>query len=485
MTQPTRLSKSKIMSGLQCQKRLWLEVHRPDLLEITPDMQQRFDAGHVVNDAARGLYPGGAFIDSGSTDKNLVETQRLLAETDASPLFEATFIHRNVVVRADVLHRDADGCRLVEVKSAASVKDPYYPDCAVQAWVLKGAGMPLQCVSLAHINNEFVYQGDGDYHGLFTEVDLTGDIKPLLKEVPRWTKSFEQTLAGDEPSIDIGDHCTKPYDCPFMNYCAPATGAFPLAGLPGRKEIAKTLAAEGITDIRDIPDGRLGNDKQEWVRQVTIAGRAELREDAVAALHDLGWPRHYLDFETVMFAVPIWTGTRPYQPLPFQWSCHIESADGKVIHREFLDTSGEPPMRACAESLMEALGRAGPVIVYGGYEGMVIGQLMGRFPDLAEPLAALRQRLVDLLPVVRGAYYHPEMRGSWSMKAVLPTIAPHLDYSTLGEVQEGGAAGATYLELIHPKTEDNRRAQLKTDLLAYCHQDTLGLVEIMRYLTGR
>ena len=48
------LSKSKIMAGRQCEKRLWLEVYRSDLIEYGSDVEQRFAAGDDGNDMARG-----------------------------------------------------------------------------------------------------------------------------------------------------------------------------------------------------------------------------------------------------------------------------------------------------------------------------------------------------------------------------------------------------------------------------------------------
>jgi hypothetical protein len=480
-----RLSKSKILSGLQCPKRLWLEIHRPDLIpETPPEVQQRFDTGHLVNDVARALRPGGILIDTGHSDRNLKETRRLLTENPKAPLFEATFTHRNVMVRADILQRRRGRWHLTEVKSAASVKEPNLEDCAVQSWVLDGAGLNIASVHLAHINTEFVYPGGGDYQGLFVEVDVGENIGPLIKEVPRWVRDFQNLLKGKEPDIDVGDHCTRPYKCPFLDYCAPESTDYPVTCLPRGRKIAAELLAEGIDDIRDVPAGRLGNGTHEWVRRVTIAGRPEIRPEGLAALKSLPYPRYFLDFETVSFAVPIWPGTRPYQQLPFQWSCHIEDRNGKLTHQDFLDTSGEPPMRRCAEALIKALRRRGPILVYSSFEAQCLRKLAECCPDLAPALQAIGERLYDLLPVVQQGYYHPEMRGSWSLKAVLPTIAPHLDYSALGEIQEGGAAATAYLELIQPDTGEARRAQLETDLRAYCRQDTLGLVEIARRLAA-
>lgn len=106
-----------------------------------------------------------------------------------------------------------------------------------------------------------------------------------------------------------------------------------------------------------------------------------------------------------------------------------------------------------------------------------------RYPDLAAPLAAIAARLFDLLSVAREHYYHPVMKGSWSIKSVLPTIAPELDYAALGEVNNGGAAQSAYLELLNPETAPARRAQLFEALRVYCQRDTLAMVRLAQFFT--
>jgi hypothetical protein len=179
--------------------------------------------------------------------------------------------------------------------------------------------------------------------------------------------------------------------------------------------------------------------------------------------------------------VPIFAGTRPFEALPFQWSCHIENSPGEIEHAEFLDLGSAPPMRALAEHLLATLGSAGPIVVYAPYERRVLTELAARFPDLAARLAALAERIVDLHPITRRHYYHPAMHGSWSIKAVLPTVAPDLGYETLGEVRDGLAAQAAYLEAIDAKTSASRRAALRRALLDYCRHDTLALVRLVEF----
>jgi hypothetical protein len=462
VTRAFRLSKSKIISGLQCPKRLWLEIRRPELIEYSAQTQAVFASGNLVGEVARSLRPGGILIESqGNLSQALRDSEEALSGEADVTLFEGTFRHGDVLVRADVLERRDGISHLVEVKSSTSVKEYHLSDAAVQAWVIAGSGCALDSVAVAHIDSSFVYPGDGDYDGLFNEVDVTEQIGDLVAQVPRWVSGFQMMLANPLPAIATGPQCSKPFACPFITWCtqqeAEAGGLFAAfaAGPP----------AEPVPPANYLDHG------------------------AAAPIAALGWPRYYLDFETIGFAVPVWAGTRPYEQLPFQWSCHVENADGTLTHTEFVDLSGEAPMRACAESLLQALGDQGPIMTYTNYERTVLRALAARFPDLAEPLEAIGARLVDLYQITRAHYRHPDLGGSYSLKAVLPTIAPDLDYATLDEVHDGVMAQAAYLEATGrdgaamPVGEE-RRETLRRALLAYCAQDTLALVRLAHFLGG-
>jgi hypothetical protein len=209
-------------------------------------------------------------------------------------------------------------------------------------------------------------------------------------------------------------------------------------------------------------------------------------DGALHALAGLDYPRFYFDFETIDFAVPVWAGTRPYEKIPFQWSCHVERSPGAFEHRHFLDLSGNDPSRACAEALLRTLETAGPVIAYNaGFEKGVLAALAARFPDLAPALEAVIDRLADPLPVIRRHYYHREMRGSRSLKKVLPTISPDLAYDRLDEVKEGADAQNAYHEAIANGVTDARRNEIRDQLLAYCERDTWAIVVLTWFLEGR
>ncbi len=373
---------------------------------------------------------------------------------------------------------------MVEIKASASVKDGQVKDCAIQTWLIERAGIPVRSIALAVINNAFVYPGAGNYYGLFRHEDVTERVRILVRQVPDWVRDCRTVLRSAMPDVKTGGQCSDPYDCPFIEHCSEGEPPYPVKSLPGRKNVARALEAEGIFDIRDIPAGRLSRPEHKRVVRITKSGKPEINPNAKAVLKQYPYPRYYLDFETISFTVPIWPGTRPFQQIPFQWSCHVEHADGRIEPRWFLDTSGEMPARGTAESLVQTMGKKGPIFMYAPFERRVINDLTEEFPDLAPQLKRIGDRLVDLLPIVKENYYHSNMKGSWSLKAVTSCMAPEMSHAKLGEVTDGTAAQRAYIEIIAPGTDGARRDELRNKLLDYCQLDTMAMITITRKLQG-
>ena len=485
---PIAISKTKLLSYLQCPRRLWLAQYSPELEDESAIDHAAIATGHVVGAKAREVYGQGAghLVNHDRGLRNAIaETEALLAAGGSEPIFEATFDHQGLTVQVDVLDRAGAAPRVVEVKSSTQPDDHHLADCAIQVWTLRQRDLPVAGASLALIDSAFVYQGDGNYDGLFHEIDLTADVDAMLATVPGIVDGARATLASlEEPERAIGTHCTNPFPCPFFAHCAGPQGEFPVLDLGGRKDALYAWMREGFTDLRELKPEQLKGAAQLRIWQQTVAGKPWLGPELRHAVATLGFPRYFLDFETIAFAIPIWAGTRPYEQLPFQWSCHIDDGSGALRHADFLDVSGEPPMRAAAERLIATLGSDGPIVVYSGYEQRVLRELAARFPDLEPALSNLGARLFDLLPLARAHYYHPGMHGSWSIKAVLPTIGAGVDYSSLVEVRDGADAQTAYLEAIREDTPDSRRAVLSDALLAYCRLDTEALVRLVAFFAG-
>jgi hypothetical protein len=480
------LSKTKILNSIQCPKRLWLEVHKPEPAQYSETSIQIMQTGNDVHRAYRTLVPDGILIEHVDDLKTALEQTRLALKKSASaPVFEGAFQQEGVLVRADLLLVDTKGSRLVEVKAAGSVREHHLNDCAIQTWVIEREGIPIKTVELALINTSFVYPGGRDYSGLFMHTNVTEQVRTLIQQVPAWVKKCQKILNSDMPAMEDGNQCHDPYECPFFERCSVPGPDYPVKFLPYGGKVAKKLIAEGILDIRDIPENRLSSSIHERVARVTKSGTAEIHPAVTALLKRFPFPRYYLDFETVAFAVPRWPGTKPYQPIPFQWSCHLDHADGKVEHKWFLDTSGEAPTRAVADSLVKNLGRSGPIFMYTSFEKARINDLIKLVPDLAPKLRLIISRLEDLHPIVKDHYYHPRMKGSWNLKSVIECIAPEMSYTRLDEVSNGMAAQQAYLEIIDPEINAVRRKDLRKKLLEYCKLDTMAMLRITQVLQRR
>ena len=312
-----------------------------------------------------------------------------------------------------------------------------------------------------------------------------------MGQVPLWLDAAQKVLAGDMPNVSTGKHCKDPYDCPFLGHCKgldPPAPPHPIELLPdlAGKNLAKRLRqAKGYVSLLEPAPGELVGAQAALYQRIQRAhatGEGILEPVSGAALAIYGYPRYYFDFEGIDLPVPQWPGVRPYEHVPFQFSCHIELARGVFAHSEFLDLTGDDPSLPCVDKMLDAINPDdnGPIFVYSAtYEKGRLEGLAARHPQHAALMQKYIARLVDLLPIVKENFYHPEMRGSFSIKKVLRAIAPDLNYDELDEVQEGTAAQVAYLyAALDPQTTLVRKADLDMKLRIYCRQDTWAMLEL-------
>jgi predicted RecB family nuclease len=460
----SRLSKSRYLSGLQCPKRVYLEVHAPDLAsELDEGTQAVLDAGTRVGALARECYPGGARLEVQyfKVGEGLARTAGLLRASSVPAIYEGFLTFDDVLVRPDILVRTrGDRWRLIEVKSTSRVKDEHLDDLAIQEYVLRGAGLALDATSLMHVNSEYLYPGGPlDLSQLFLEEDLTEAVADRQAEVPARLTEMRQTLgASTPPAVEPDDHCFAPYECPFWAHCTEGKPARWIFHLPGRRQAYADLLARGVQTIDEIPAGYPLQPIQQRVKDNVEWIGPRLR----AALAAVKYPVHHLDFETISSAIPLYPNTRPYQSIPFQWSNHIEGADGAVRHEAYLCPDARDPRQELTVALLRSVGQQGSICTYTGYERTVLTGLAEALPEFRPDIQALGDRLWDLHPIVKAHYYHPAFAGSYSIKAVLPAVAPHLAYGDL-EIQEGSMASVQFYRMAFEEMDPVEKALAKTE----------------------
>jgi len=280
--------------------------------------------------------------------------------------------------------------------------------------------------------------------------------------------------------------------------------------------------------------------------------------DDALVLHEMSkwvYPYHLIDFETSAVALPFYSEMHPYESVAFQFSHHIMEADGSVRHaNEFLSVEpGEFPNYEFARALKNALDNDnGSVFMWSHHENSILSAILKQLsdesnkPNDAEELAVFiksvikggERAMIDLCKLAEKAYFHPDTKGSNSIKKVLPAILksskklqdiyskpiygtydgiPSLNFSNQtwltikdGEISDpyvilkeyaqdllpegvedeeegntsiisaGGAATTAYARLQFEDLNEDSRERIKSALLRYCELDTLAMVMVLQ-----
>ena len=480
------LSKTKYMSGLQCRKRLWHEVHRakkgkaliaqkkaevllaqmkagdsPTQMEAGIPIEQgktgtstarqhRLDQGNEVENLARFLYfSDGEQIDGSYPSVSVKRTSEAL-DKGATCLFRAMFKFNSVTVRCDVLKKDGDAWQLTEIKSSMlntlqRKKNDFLQELAIQKYVLEGCGLSIAQIQLMLIDSEACAYPD--LSNFFAFEDVSDEVDQIIDSIDDKVEEFKAVINSDEePQIAMGEHCNKPYRCQFTDYCQ----------LSAPKVISITQDQDEVPCIDS--------------------------EAIQACMAKLEYPIHFLDFETNNPAIPRHDGMHPYQHYPFQYSCYILFQDGKIDHYEYLHTDKSDPRQALTESLLDVVYSQGSIIAYyARFESDILEGLIDFFPDYAPALQTMIDRLWDQWEIFKYHYSHPDFHGSTSLKNVLPVLVPSLSYESLN-IHDGAEAQAIWNQLIKTENE-NERGKIIADLKTYCEQDTWAMVEILKVLS--
>ena len=500
------LSKSKYCGLWQCAKIAWLRQYKPEEAYVDETSLARFKAGNEVGDLAMGLF--GDYVEvttykeDGKLDlKAMIDKTVLEMDKGTTNICEASFSYDGLYCAVDILRKEGDGWAIYEVKSSTKHqkddgtytddKEVYIADISYQKYVLEHCGIKVTGTYLVCINGDYVFDGTLDLSKFFFITDVADEVKYEITNIePNLIVAARILESDEEPDIDLGEYCKKPYECAFWKYCSkhiPEESVFNLYRLRMSKKIE--YYRNGWISYRDLLDNApITNEKQ--LRQIEFGledkGTYINKEEITAFLQSLSYPLYFLDFETMQPVIPEFVGTKPYAQIPFQYSLHyIEREGGELKHKEFLAESGTDPRRLLAEHLCKDIPMNVCVTAYNkAFECTRIKELAETFPDLAEHLYNIRDNIVDLLvPFQSGWYYNRAMRGSFSIKSVLPAIFPDdpsLNYHNLEGVHNGGEA-MTIFPLIKDMSPKEQLVA-RHNLLKYCELDTYAMVKVWEEL---
>jgi hypothetical protein len=512
------LSKSKYIAGIQCLKYLWYLVNEPETIPPFDKVTQfRFQQGHDVGNLAKSLFPEGIEVGDGSdVGAELIRSRELTNLTAANspdfdniessarhPLFEASFTYKNAFARADILEPSGnDSWNIIEVKSSTSIKDINKHDISFQKYCYEDAGLRIDKCYLMYINKEFIKDGPIDPKKFFIMEDVTEEAELLKRDVEENINMMLETIdIRTHPDIEISKACYNPYECALKNICWGSLPKNNVFELYRGKDLAFNFYQNGITEISKISDTSMLNPIQLIQYRTVKENSVFIDRKAVELfLNKLVYPLYFLDFETFSTAIPLFDGLKPYQNIPFQFSCHIlKSIDLEPENFYFLAEDNIDPRKDLLENLKKALGyseRSGDnkyntsatgsiLVYYKSFEINILKELSKAFLEDSWWIEDAIGRIVDLYePFGKFHYYSPLQKGSASLKNVLPVLTG-ISYDDM-EIKNGEEASLKFLNMTFLKGEKeldkSHVEKIRKDLLDYCGLDTEGMIFILRKL---
>ena len=218
------LSKSTYIKGEQCEKALFLIKNRPFLRDkLSMEQRAKFKRGVDVGLLAQQYFPGGINMTPSSPSqfsKKVVETLKNLTNPAVNVMYEAVFQYDDTLIMLDIIVRDGDKWRAIEVKSSLNISQTYMKDAALQYYVLKGCEVPLSDIQLMYINADYVRKGDLDLKQLFVFQSIKEYAEQYQDVIAKNIAHFKDIIKQPHsPKIPVGDQCDSPYRCEFHGHC--------------------------------------------------------------------------------------------------------------------------------------------------------------------------------------------------------------------------------------------------------------------------
>jgi len=472
------ISKSDWLAAEQCLSNAWFGLRAP---ATAPDEAGHFrmEQGQEVGRIARELDQKGLFVLARDGKTPAEVTQVLIADASIDTLFEAAFRSGPFVAKADILKRRGAGWHVLEVKSSFSdtgrIKE-LIDDLAYTVMVLRRAGLQVSGASLMLLSRDYRFGDEPDR--LFEVVEKTDDVNARVAEFDAAAENVARSLFDENPPVPALVSACR--GCAYFNdECLGSGLAHTVLEIPGLHHTKlKRLSADGIVDLARVPDDLKLNERQERAKYSALSGNTVVERNLGAALESIEWPCHYLDFETVATVLPLYEGHGCHRQVLTQFSIHHrDDIDTEPHHSEYLADAAKDCERELAEALIETLQDRGSIIVYSSFEQTRIKALRDAFPDLAARLQAILDRLKNILPVVEDHVYHPDFKGSFSIKTVLPVLVPTLSYKGL-DVADGDTAITRFARVARGEISGEDVEVTRRQLLDYCKLDTFAMVSL-------
>ena len=492
-----QLSKSRIMSGLQCHKKLWLDVHG----NFDDQPKSQYEAGNRFNEIIRKSYGEGVNLSKSKDISEATSKTKEAIKNKVKVIYEGTFIYSETIVKVDVLINRDDKWELLEAKTSKEIKPDHIKDVAIQSYILKKNSLDIEKTKLILVNDQFIYKGDNNYKNLFYEEDITKDV---LSEENNISNYIQELIPITEkksecPKIFIGTHCNKPYPCDYKKNCESElfkSGNTPYTILPyAGKKLKEYCNKNKIINLIDIPDEQLEISRKGYaenfhkiIKNCHKENKVWISDELKKILLSFEWPFIFMDFETVIQSVPLVKNTKPNEHVPFQWSVHIWNTFKDTINKKdtfsFLGFNEDELEKKFLESLISVVGKKGTIFAHNASTEKSVLEKLKIKPELknfSNDINQIISRLCDTKKLVAENYYSPKMNGSYSIKSIVKSIPSEINYNEEENIESGTGAMLAWFICTDPSTKKEEIEKQKKMLIKYCAKDTFALFDLIKY----
>lgn len=463
------LTKSDFLLYLDAPMHLWAEKHgKLQITQPSPYEQHLMKQGYEVEKLAH----------------EYLRTFVLPTYSHAELLWQQTYTTEEFQIRTDGIIHDlvTDKYHLYEIKSSTVEKNNHIPDATFQ-YIVMGKSISVESINILLLNESYVREETLNIEQLFQNIDVTQDVLDLIQTVTEQMQASLKIVQSENPEGIV--RCINPKTCPCIDLCHPNLPPYSIYNIPNlsiqkRREFSDT----NTISINEIDATDDFTPKQQKVIDVLQTQTPYIDKPTISSLlHSLTYPLYFLDYETYDEAIPLYKGQKPYQKMVFQYSLHIIQKDSDAfIHKEYVAAEQGDPIPGLLKHMREDIGDEGSVIVWNKtFEGGRNKEMAEQFPEYKDFLLSINNRMFDLMEIVsKGHYLHPEFKGRWSIKQVLPVMVPELSYESLS-INKGDLAMVAWWEMVQSTNQEEK--QKTTDaLLEYCKLDTLAMLKIWEKL---
>ncbi|TGL80039.1 DUF2779 domain-containing protein [Leptospira yasudae] len=476
-----KLTKADFTTGLFCEYHLWLNTYQRRA-DFDPFEHQYISPKQksLLRDLSHSFYPKSKNVrySEAETRRNLksgIGVRSACLETEKFSM-KAEYILPNEELPGSF--------ELAVLKASSSFKKQHITEIAYQKFVAEESGFPISKCTLIFVNSKFLYQGEIRIDSFFVRKDVTAEVALKAKETKETAYTLHELLSNKNlPSRSMSNLCSHPRNCSYPEVCLAPKVPGDIFTLREGKEESGKLYDQGILHLKDIQETEHLTSRQKTQIQTMQSGVPYLNKKAFSEFFGkIRYPIYFLDFESINPPIPVYQNSYPFQHVPFLFSLHVIKDDLSKEPESFhyIEDGVVDPRKGILEKLKEWILPGGTIVCFNDkFEKRCLEESAAAFPEYKPWLKSILDDFTDLAkPFWEYEYYHPDQKGSTSLKTILPVITGQ-SYKNLG-IQSGQMANSEFLRAKTEPMPASEKSEIEKNLIEYCKLDTYAMVLILR-----